>query len=562
MNPARKRQLPTLLSEATGTPRRSKRIASQTGFREVSPSTTVADKDSLFADDDHDQLLTIGTGKHFLSKPHLIHRRPAAALLPNEVLSLIFRCLASSWIFRPIPKSPLSARIELLQCALVCRNWSSVALQTMHQAHYISKVIPRIEMPQLTQALANHTSEWSYVCMMALVCLHRPEWNMGAPRLFYIDRSRLLQTIFPGQHYTQTSRSSLSSFSSSAEALASSVNTTKLLDSQDLPEHDEARLVKLFALRHPNPADPAWSTIVACSMDVQDTFIELATGKPCNSFETTTIDSDDVVDTQLAQVNAQPDACFHRSAIEDSHQHTMALNSFKLDEYFKVTRKPNVNGLDRLLASQVSATIADISMLAPPFNIHTPGPVVPGSPSTGSHSAHHSSIVPYSSHADKSVLANTHFKKSHTFPTDAVENVTLTEFSGKLIPNQYHIPMMMRYSERMDIGCFFVFINLGANRGSILLRAKPVGLLSDATPFGNGSLVLWDDRAYGCCSRCRRRLLRVQVCADCRIAQFCSRACQKHDWDSGHRTICRTLGLQYAISPADLIMDPRNEPQI
>ncbi|KAH6581907.1 hypothetical protein BASA50_009654 [Batrachochytrium salamandrivorans] len=581
MNPTRKRPLPTLLSEASGTPRRSKRIASKIGSRDLSADSRCGlfgvahDNDDVDYDEAFGQY-TLGCTDQDQELLLRIRRCQAlASALPAEVLSLIFHCVAASLVFRPVPATPLPGRTLLLPCALVCRRWSPLALEILHQSVYTSSVIPRIHIPQLVDAVARQTSEWSYICMLAQVCLHRPEWSMGAPRIFYIEASCLEQALL-----LHESDSSTDTFTSTTTAVTCGFGNSSS-DTDSVPLHsvcdgtplaplahnhssaalsssnvyNEIDQVKKFALRHPNPADPAWSNIISCSMNVHDTFIELATGLPCNELGNLFCDSDEEGNSVASNSRnssgdvIQPDSWFHRSAVEDSHQHSMALNSFKANEYFRVTRSPTVGGLDRLLDTSVSAAVADMSAMSPPFHIRGVNSISPGM------TAYQATVVAQSS--NRITSSPSLGPPSRLIPDQASDaslstpEAKVVKYSGRLAPHQYHIPMMLRYSERMDIGCFFIFLSLGDNRGSIVLRAKPVGVLSESSPCGNGKLVIWDDRAYGCCSRCQRRLLRVQVCADCRISQFCSRVCQKQDWDSSHRTVCRSLGLHAAAPTSD-----------
>jgi hypothetical protein len=104
------------------------------------------------------------------------------------------------------------------------------------------------------------------------------------------------------------------------------------------------------------------------------------------------------------------------------------------------------------------------------------------------------------------------------------------------------VPMMLRYSERMDLGCFLLFLNLDSC-GPIIFRIKPIGEQMSSSCKGNGSLILWDQEVYGTCTNCQLTLPRVQVCADCRVAQYCSRKCQRIDWEKGHKNICKSLAF-------------------
>lgn len=64
---------------------------------------------------------------------------------------------------------------------------------------------------------------------------------------------------------------------------------------------------------------------------------------------------------------------------------------------------------------------------------------------------------------------------------------------------QYHydhtsspnVPIMLRYSERMDLGSFLLHLTLSS--GPVLLRAKPIGIQSNSLCTGSGKVVLWDE---------------------------------------------------------------------
>ena len=108
-------------------------------------------------------------------------------------------------------------------------------------------------------------------------------------------------------------------------------------------------------------------------------------------------------------------------------------------------------------------------------------------------------------------------------------------------PTDNASPMIFRFSERMDLGCFLIFLNLTG--GPLILRVKPIGQQMTAYDVGSG-LIIWDDQVYGTCTQCKAQLPRVQVCADCRVAQYCSRECQRMDWDADHKDICQHLGFK------------------
>jgi MYND finger len=57
---------------------------------------------------------------------------------------------------------------------------------------------------------------------------------------------------------------------------------------------------------------------------------------------------------------------------------------------------------------------------------------------------------------------------------------------------------------------------------------------------------------YGTCTACGSQLPKVQVCADCRIAQYCSRACQRNDWEKGHKDVCKSMAFNLYTSPIDV----------
>lgn len=91
-------------------------------------------------------------------------------------------------------------------------------------------------------------------------------------------------------------------------------------------------------------------------------------------------------------------------------------------------------------------------------------------------------------------------------------------------PNESMGPVMdvfFRYSERMDIGSFLIWIP--SPTGNLLFRLKPTGKGTKESPFGKPGLVLWDSAAFGYCNFCHLKLERIQVCGSCRVFQYCSR---------------------------------------
>jgi hypothetical protein len=105
--------------------------------------------------------------------------------------------------------------------------------------------------------------------------------------------------------------------------------------------------------------------------------------------------------------------------------------------------------------------------------------------------------------------------------------------------------MLLRYSERMDIGTFLLYLKLPS--GPQLFRCKPIGFQTESEP-PCGKLVMWDAQMFGTCSYCQKRLTRLQVCADCRVSQYCSRTCQQKDWQV-HKPTCKELAFIPMIPP-------------
>jgi hypothetical protein len=100
--------------------------------------------------------------------------------------------------------------------------------------------------------------------------------------------------------------------------------------------------------------------------------------------------------------------------------------------------------------------------------------------------------------------------------------------------------LLLRYSERMDIGTFHLFLSLPT--GPHVFRCKPIGNQSTAGRHGSGRIVLWDASKFGTCSCCGKLLVRLQVCADCRVSQYCSKNCQQKDWED-HKLLCKELAF-------------------
>ncbi|KAI8898714.1 hypothetical protein BC833DRAFT_588670 [Globomyces pollinis-pini] len=125
-------------------------------------------------------------------------------------------------------------------------------------------------------------------------------------------------------------------------------------------------------------------------------------------------------------------------------------------------------------------------------------------------------------------------------------NSLLEESHVGLLDSQEHISMLLRYSERMDIGSYLHFIRLPS--GCVLFRCKPIGTETEEQTYGSGEIIVWDALIFGTCTLCSTRLLKLQVCADCRVTQYCSRDCQRKDWERGHRRVCKALGFHPIFS--------------
>jgi hypothetical protein len=109
---------------------------------------------------------------------------------------------------------------------------------------------------------------------------------------------------------------------------------------------------------------------------------------------------------------------------------------------------------------------------------------------------------------------------------------------------QNNIPssqILQRYSERMDMSTFLLFLKVHPEK-NILLRCKPVGNIEDLR------VVIWDEYMFGYCEVCKQKLERNQVCADCKVVQYCSRECQKLDWVKGHKETCKGLIFSFTDS--------------
>ncbi|TPX41138.1 hypothetical protein SeMB42_g05563 [Synchytrium endobioticum] len=100
------------------------------------------------------------------------------------------------------------------------------------------------------------------------------------------------------------------------------------------------------------------------------------------------------------------------------------------------------------------------------------------------------------------------------------------------------IPVLVKWSEKWDVGTYFVWADLSAGRGAVLLRCKPTD---------DKRVIVWDACTFGTCNKCQCRLPKIQSCAQCRIAQYCSRECQREDWFSSHKKECVSLAYNPAI---------------
>jgi MYND finger len=107
--------------------------------------------------------------------------------------------------------------------------------------------------------------------------------------------------------------------------------------------------------------------------------------------------------------------------------------------------------------------------------------------------------------------------------------------------NNTQHPLILRYSERMDLGTFLVKTTI--NNKDYLFRCKPVGHSKPSRLYGDGRLVVWDQEGFGNCEGCRGKLDKLQVCEACKVVYYCSVNCQKNDWGRGHKDVCESLGF-------------------
>ena len=261
---------------------------------------------------------------------------------------------------------PLSGQKWLSKCSRVNKSWRFLCLPLLHQCYFRQRIHPRLEWLCKPSQL-----EWGAICFLAYSALHSTRWGLGQLRLFWIE--------------------------------------------------DECLDVMSLIRKFPNPRHPYWDHALSCSMDVQQVFMELATGRPVNQ----------------------------------NHGET------------------DVSDLD--------------------------------------------------------------FMQMITHP------------SGRMAPGQTNIPIMLRQSERMDQGSFLLFHRLiSCPSQFILLRVKPTGIQTHSRcETGNGKMVIWDTMSYGACSRCKVKLEKIQVCANCKVLQYCGRDCQRQDWESGHRDHCQDLAFKH-----------------
>lgn len=132
-------------------------------------------------------------------------------------------------------------------------------------------------------------------------------------------------------------------------------------------------------------------------------------------------------------------------------------------------------------------------------------------------------------------------------------SVTVTADSPTpLLSCQPHVPIMLKHSEKMDLGSFLLMYKSTFTGLPLLLRVKPQGLQkTSSSETGDGRLIIWDAQLYGRCSHCGSSLLKMQVCANCKVEQYCSRDCQREHWDASHRSECRLLGFKPVSSSRD-----------
>ncbi|KAJ3037807.1 hypothetical protein HDV00_001308 [Rhizophlyctis rosea] len=283
--------------------------------------------------------------------------------------------------------------------------------------------------------------------------------------------------------------------------------------------------------------DPRFDTAIECSWDYKDVFAELLTDgavrdiPPCILYPTS-MDVDEPALTGSADSSDSSDSGDVRAT---------SLPTYLSDNMH--TSSPSIGSTNLTLPTFGAWQ----STTAGPSTISMPGawPTPSTAPDSTRHRPHHHSQNPFfpsssSSHPQNPFLTHAPPLHEHPIPEfytpdpaapltpDPLSDGTLIDralHSGRLAKGQEWLPMMLRYSEKMDMGTYFVFLEgnrgcaeregggggggegdkAGLKKGAVLLRCKPAS---------NGRVVVWDSKMYAVCDWCKVRLVRVQVCAD------------------------------------------------
>ncbi|TPX31775.1 hypothetical protein SmJEL517_g04951 [Synchytrium microbalum] len=338
---------------------------------------------------------------------------------------------------------------SLLACLCVSKQWKELAAPFLYRHAWTRRVLARTALPQFKQTAV----DWPRLCLLVLAGLKSSASAcLGAPRLFYVEVPEANESVDEDEGAAWVN----------VDAIAS-----KAMDRIE----DGIR-------NHPNPEDPKWESILACTMDFRD-FIRDAANLPHSSSSTTT----------LATV-AELEGCAEGAS---SNTFPTIGNNYNNNSNNYNSGSSSSNGT----AAAREPTTPTTSDGRFGFGSTPPPPLAPP-------------LVSYA-FARRRLAAG---------------------------QDPARIPVLVKWSEKWDVGTYFVWADLSAGRGAVLLRCKPTD---------DGRVIVWDACTFGTCNKCHCRLPKIQSCAQCRIAQYCSRECQREDWFNVHKKECLSLAYTPVI---------------